>query len=152
MQNLISEEKFFQGVVQCSAAQDLTRVFTLAELVEMTRAGYLQQWLAENFSEEAAEILSPEEISSWSDDDLKFALREALSVDTTELSDYDAQAIERALNRRQLKEIFIDKDAGDPEGTVFTNQKAASLTSGAKMLSSKFRIFVTLTSTAPKFL
>ena len=51
MQNLISEEKFFQGVVQCSAAQDLTRVFTLAGLVEMTRAGFLQQWLAENFSE-----------------------------------------------------------------------------------------------------
>ncbi|MBR4642893.1 MAG: hypothetical protein IKO74_09305 [Selenomonadaceae bacterium] len=123
MQNSINEEKFFQGVVQCSAAQDLTRVFTLAELVEMTRAGFLQQWLAENFSEEAAQILSPEEISSWNDDDLKLALCEALAIDTTELSDYDTRAIERALNRRHLKEIFIDKDAGDMSGTVVTNQR-----------------------------
>ena len=123
MQNSINEEKFFQAVAQCSAAQDLTRVFTFAELVEMTRAGFLQQWLAENFSEEAAQILSPDEIADWNDDDLKLALCEALAVDTTELSDYDAQAIERALNRRQLKEIFIDKDAGDLEGTVVTNQR-----------------------------
>ncbi len=113
----MNEEIYSERIIQCSAVQDLTRLFSLVELAEMTRAGILQSWLVENFSEEVAEILSPEEIISWNDDELKLSLCELLEIDIAELSDYDAQAIERAINKRQLKEIY----GGD--GTIVTNQR-----------------------------
>lgn len=113
----MNEEIYSERMLNCYAVQDLTRLFSLVELAEMTRAGLLQPWLAENFSEEAAEILSPDEIISWGDDELKLALCELLEIDLAELSDYDAQAIERALNKRQLKEIY------GGNGTVVTNQR-----------------------------
>ena len=117
----MNEEIYSEGLAQCFTVEDLTRNFSLAELIEMTRAGLLQSWLAENFSEEAADILSLEEIVSWSDDELRLELCEILGVDVNELSDFDAQSIERALNKRQLKEIFFD--AGDEVGTIVTNQR-----------------------------
>ncbi|MBE8951510.1 MAG: hypothetical protein SR3Q1_13125, partial [Quinella sp. 3Q1] len=95
----MNEEIYSERIIQCSAVQDLTRLFSLVELAEMTRAGILQSWLVENFSEEVAEILSPEEIISWNDDELKLSLCELLEIDIAELSDYDAQAIERAINK-----------------------------------------------------
>ena len=113
----MNDETYSERILHCSTVQDLTRLFSLVELAEMTRAGILQSWLAENFSEEAAEILSPEEIISWGDDELKLALCELLEIDLAELSDYDAQAIERALNKRQLKEIY------GGNGTIVTNQR-----------------------------
>ena len=113
----MNKEIYSERMLQCSTIQDLTRLFSLVELAEMTRAGILQSWLAENFSEEVAEILSPEEILSWSDDELKLALCELLEINLAELADYDAQAIERAINKRQLKEIY----GGD--GTIVTNQR-----------------------------
>lgn len=113
----MNKEIYSERMLQCSTIQDLTRLFSLVELAEMARAGILQSWLAENFSEEVAEILSPEEILSWNDDELKLSLCELLEIDIAELSDYDAQAIERAINKRQLKEIY----GGD--GTIVTNQR-----------------------------
>lgn len=66
----MNEEIYSEGIVQCFTLEDLTRIFSLTELADMARAGLLQQWLAENFSEEAAETLSADEIISWSDDEL----------------------------------------------------------------------------------
>lgn len=117
----MNEEIYSEGLAQCFTVEDLTRNFSLAELIEMMRAGLLQSWLAENFSEDASEFLSVEEIVSWNDDELRLALCEILGVDVNELSDFDAQSIERALNKRQLKEIFFD--AGDEVGTIVTNQR-----------------------------
>ena len=119
----MNEKIYLEKISYCFTVQDLLRTFSFAELLEMTRGGFLQSWLAENFSEEAADILSLDEITSWNDDDLKLTLCEVLSVDVAELSDYDAQAIERALNRRRLKEIFIDNDSEEKIGTVVTNQR-----------------------------
>ena len=113
----MNEEIYSERILNCYTVEDLTRLFSLAELLEMARAGILQQWLAENFSEEVAEILSPEEIISWGEDELKLALCELLEIDLAELSDYDAQAIERALNKRQLKELY------GGAGTIVTNQR-----------------------------
>ena len=113
----MNEEIYSERIAQCFTVEDLTRIFSLAELLEMTRAGFLQDWLADNFSEEAAEILSLEEIATWNDDELRLALCELLNIDSAELSDYDAQSIERALNKRRLKEIY----GGD--GTIVTNQR-----------------------------
>lgn len=117
----MNEEIYSEGIVQCFTLEDLTRIFSLTELADMARAGLLQQWLAENFSEEAAETLSADEIVSWSDDELKLALCEILGVNVDELSDFDAQSIKRAIDKRQLKEIFFG--AGEDFGTIVTNQR-----------------------------
>lgn len=113
----MNEESYSQGIVQCVTLNDLTRMFNLAELIEMTRSGLLQAWLNENVSEESADILSLDEIFSWDDDELRLMLCEVLSININELSDYDTQSIERALNKRWLKKIF-----GNETGTIVTNQ------------------------------
>ena len=119
----MSNENYSERLIQCFTVQELTRIFSLAELLEMAREGQLQSWLAENLYEEIAESLSPDEIASWSDDELRLALCELLEIDVAELSDYDAQAIERALNKRQLKEIFIGDEPESKGGTIVTNQR-----------------------------
>ena len=116
----MNEEIYSERIAQCFTVEDLTRMFSLTELLDIMRAGLLQDWLADNFSEEAAEILSLEEIANWNDDELRLALCELLSIDSADLSDYDAQSIERALNKRRLKGIFTTEDKG---GTVVTNQR-----------------------------
>lgn len=116
----MNEEIYSERIAQCFTVEDLTRMFSLTELLDIMRAGLLQDWLADNFSEEAAEILSLEKIANWNDDELRLALCELLSIDSADLSDYDAQSIERALNKRRLKGIFTTEDKG---GTVVTNQR-----------------------------
>lgn len=118
----MNEEIYLERISQCFTVQDLTRLFSFAELLELSRAGFLQQWLAENFSEDAAEVLSLDEIISWGDDELRLTLCELLDINLTELSDYDAQSIERTLNKQQLKELFV-AESEDRGGTVVTNQR-----------------------------
>ena len=113
----MSEEIYSERLLHCLTIEDLRRLFSLAELLEMTRMGLLQSWLSKNFSEEVAEILSSYKTISWNEDELKLMLCELLEIDLAELSDYDAQAIERAISRRQLKKIY----GGD--GTIVTNQR-----------------------------
>ena len=119
----MSEENFSNGLLNCVTLQDLTRLFSLTELLEMARKGRLQRWLADSFYEEVVEGFSPDEIASLNDDELRLELCERLEIDVTELSDYDAQAIERALNKRQLKEIFIGDEPENKGGTIVTNQR-----------------------------
>ena len=82
----------------------------------------LQKWLVEHSYIDQAEALSRERIAEFDGDELRLALCEELRIDLMSLSDYDTRAIERALARHRKKLIYIDPDAGDPDGKIVETQ------------------------------
>ena len=82
----------------------------------------LQRWLSEHFYVDQADALSIDRIKEFDGDELRLALCEELRIDLMSLSDYDTRAIERALARHRKKLIYIDPDAGDPDGKIVETQ------------------------------
>lgn len=116
---MMDEDKFLLRISECLTTAEIKKAFTLAELVEMARAGIIQDWLCENFSEDAANFLALDEINFWNDDELRLALCQIFSIEISELPIYDAEAVSRAIRRKQLKEIYM----GEEEGALVTNQR-----------------------------
>ena len=115
----MNDENFLERISNYLTADEIKKAFTLAELVEMARAGIIQNWLRENVSEDAADFLTPDEIISWNDDDLRLALCQIFSIEISELAEFDASALSRAILRKHLKEIYCR----DNEGALVMNQR-----------------------------
>ena len=102
----------------CLTLSDLLDAFTLRELVVLTQDGLLEKWLNNHLLESQAEMLSG--VRSFSGDTVLLTLCNALNVDVTRLSDYEAGQVIRALERereRNRRERECGKD-----GKIVTNQ------------------------------
>ena len=102
----------------CLTLSDLHDAFTLRELVVLTQDGLLEKWLNNHLLESQAEMLSG--VRSLSGDTVLLTLCNALNVDVTRLSDYEAGQVIRSLGRereRNRRERECGKD-----GKIVTNQ------------------------------
>ena len=113
------EKNFFDGY---QTLDELIANVDLGTLVGATQEGVLQQWLTDHFYGEQASMLTLDRIKEVGTDELRLMLCEELRLDLMGLSDYDTRAIERALARRRKKIVYIDFEAGDPEGEIAENQ------------------------------
>ena len=112
-------EYFFQS---CNTIEELTANVDLGTLSAAATDGTLQRWLEEHFCDEQARAIDIARLRALNDDELRLALCEELSIDLMSLSDYDTRAIERALARRRKKIMYIDFDAGEPDGAIAEDQ------------------------------
>ncbi len=101
---------------------ELSANVDLGTLVQSALEGSLQRWFEEHFYSDQAQALNRERINELDADAIRLALCEELSLDLMSLSDYDTRSIERALARRRKKIMYIDFDAGDPDGYIAENQ------------------------------
>ena len=102
--------------------EELISNVDLGTLVSATYGNALQSWLNEHLYSEQAHALNRDRINELDADEVRLALCEELSIDLMSLSDYDTRAIERALARRRKKIMYIDFDAGDPDGEIAEDQ------------------------------
>ena len=102
----------------CQTLSDLHDVFTLRELVVLTKDGLLEKWLNSNFGEYQAEMLS--NVRGQNVDVVLMALCNALDIDVTKLSDYEARQVTLAVkNEREKKQR--EQECGK-DGEIVTSQ------------------------------
>ncbi len=94
----------------------------LGMLVTAARENALQAWLVERFYYEQAHQLKSERVNELDGDELRFVLCGELGIDLMSLSEYDTRAIERAVARHRRKLLYINPDAGDPDGSIVETQ------------------------------
>ena len=102
--------------------EEIRQTFNLAQLVELTKNNMLQEWLEDRLYYDQASALNPDNTYVLNGDELRLLICEVLEIDIMNLSEHDARALERALERRRKKMVFIRADNGDPDGAFVENQ------------------------------
>jgi len=102
----------------CQTLSDIQDSFTLRELVILTKDGLLEKWLSSNFLESQAQMLSS--VRGQNGDRVLMALCNALDIDVTKLSDYEAKQVTIAVqNEREKKQR--ERECGK-DGVIVTSQ------------------------------
>lgn len=115
-------DDYKERLKKVTSLADLKCRFELYELVEMTRDHLLEDWL--NFDmrveTELNKLLSAMDCD---DDELRLLLCEALEWDIIhDLSATDALAIERALEKRRFRAMYVDEDVSHSDYVLARNQ------------------------------
>ena len=119
MKNLSQNKSADELLNDCLTLNDLHDAFTLRELVILTQDGLLENWLKKHFFESQAEMLS--EVRNLNSNSVLLTLCNALNVDVTKLSDYEAYQVIQALqSERESKER--ERECGK-DGKIVTNQE-----------------------------
>lgn len=101
----------------CATLPELVDAFSLDELVSLARDKILQKWLNNHFMESQAKMLDD---VLYSRDALVLRLCDALAIDVTRLSEYDANMVTAAL-KRENERIKRERECGK-DGVIVTNQ------------------------------
>lgn len=113
-QNRLADER----LEDCLTLTDLIDVFSLRELVVLTQDGLLGKWLGDHLFESQADLLSG--VRNHHGDAVLLALVNALDVDVTKLSDYEAELVARAV-RKEREKNKRERECGK-DGVIVTNQ------------------------------
>ena len=113
---------YIERLKEVKSLDELKCQFELCELVEMARTYVLSDWLSFDMSGETNlnQILTA---NVNDDDELRLLLCEALQWDIIhDLSTTDALAIERALEKRRLREIYMEDAVQSDDAALVKNQ------------------------------
>lgn len=109
-----------ERLAHVEALEELKQQFNLSELAELCRnENILQEWLKEHFEDDIAEALSAES----DDDELRLLLCEQMEIDLSSIADFDANAVGRALMKRQKRALYIDISDTEAGGALVYNQR-----------------------------
>lgn len=108
-----------ERLADATTLEELKAQFDLSELATLAKENLLQEWLKENFYDDLAEALTVE----VDDDELCLLLCEQLEIDVSLLADFDAEAIGRALMKRQKRTLYIGEGEDEAGGAIVYSQK-----------------------------
>lgn len=112
---------YIERLKHVKSPSELKYHFDLSELIEMARKNVLSDWLAFDMPFETR--LRNISFENYSDDELRLLLCEALQWDVVNgLSVTDVLAIERALENKRLRQMYVDGDASQSDYALVRNQ------------------------------